>query len=139
VKEKEVKVLGEFKEKYMDSPEMYEYETMSIFINGNPFDSVLKHFKPFDSHEEAATCIAIGTITSVKRKKQKNGKTMAYVELLTPEKMIEGMVFASQYTEYQDLLKKGKNVLVSCKKNGNQFVTEKMMSFEEWKKNKGIK
>lgn len=136
-REKELKVLGEFKVKYMDSPEMYEYETMSIFINGNPFDTVLKHFKPFESHEEASMCIAIGTITSVKRKKQKNGKTMAYIELLTPEKMIEGMVFASQYTEYQDLMKKGKNVLIYCKKNGSQFITDKIMSLEEWKKNRG--
>jgi DNA polymerase-3 subunit alpha len=133
--ERELKIKKEFREKYMDSPEMYEYETMSIFINGNPFDSVMKNFKPFESFEEEAMCIAIGTITSVKRKKQKNGKTMAYIELLTPEKMIEGMVFASQYTQYQDLMKKGKNVLVYCKKNGNQFVTDKMMSLEEWKQN----
>lgn len=133
--ERETKIINEFREKYMDTPEMYEYETMSIFINGNPFDSVMKNFKPFESFEEEAMCIAIGTITSVKRKKQKNGKTMAYIELLTPEKMIEGMVFATQYTEYQDILKKGKNVLIHCKKSGNQFVTNRMMSLEEWKQN----
>lgn len=137
--EKEKKYLDEFKEKYMDSPEMFEYETLSIFINGNPFEDVKTYFKTFDEYEEGKMCFPIGTITSVKRKKQKNGLTMAYIELLTPEKMIEGMVFAKQYAEYQDILKKGSNIIIKAKKSGEQFVVEKIKTLEQWKKERNIK
>lgn len=138
-KQKEEKYLNEFKEKYMDAPEMYEYETLSIFINGNPFENVKHYFKPFDDYEDGKDCYPIGTITSVKRKKQKNGLTMAYIELLTPEKMIEGMVFAKQYAEYQDILKKGSNIVVKAKKSGEQFIVDKIKTLEFWKNERGIK
>jgi DNA polymerase-3 subunit alpha len=132
--EKKGKYLETFKEKYMDAPEMYEYETLSIFINGNPFEKVKHYFKSFDLCEDDSVCSPIGTITSIKRKKQKNGLTMAYIELLTPDKMIEGMVFAKQYAEYQDILKKGSNVVIRAKKSGEQFVVDKIVTLNQWKK-----
>ncbi|WP_186445723.1 DNA polymerase III subunit alpha [Paenibacillus cremeus] len=136
---KREKYINDYREKYMDSPEMYEYETLSIFINGNPFDSVSHFFKPFDEYEEGQICVPIGTITSIKRKKQKNGLTMAYIELLTPDKMIEGMVFAKQYAEYQDILKKGSNIVVRAKKSGAQFVVDQIKTLEVWKRERKLK
>lgn len=136
---KEEKYLSEFRSKYMESPEMYEYDTLSIFINGTPFENVKGYFEPFDEYEDGGSCFPIGTITSVKRKKQKNGLTMAYIELLTPDKMIEGMVFAKQYAEYQDILKKGSNIIVKAKKSGEQFIVDQIKTLENWKKERGLK
>lgn len=134
------KYLNDFKEKYMSVPEMYEYETLSIFINGNPFDDVKHNFTKFENYEDNAKCVVCGTITSVKRKKQKNGKQYAYLEVLTPEEgMVEGVVFNSQLMKYQDLITKGSNVIILAEKNGGQFKTDKIKSLDQWKAERNIK
>lgn len=133
------KHFDEFKEKYMSIPEMYEYETLSIFINGNPFDDVSHYFTKFEEYEDNSKCVVCGTITSIKRKKQKNGKQYAYLEVLTPgEGMVEGVVFNSQLVKYQDLITKGSNVIILAEKNGGQFKTDKIKTLEMWKKEKKI-
>lgn len=139
-KQKEQKILSEFRNKYMNSPEMYEYETLSIFINGNPFDSVKEHFKSLEAYDDNSQCVVCGTITSIKRKKQKNGKPYAYLELLTPiDGMIEGVVFNKQLVAFQDIIKKGSNVIILATKNGGQFKTDKMKTLEQWKNERGLK
>ncbi|RNB59414.1 DNA polymerase III subunit alpha [Brevibacillus gelatini] len=138
--ERQCKHINEFKEKYMGSPEMYEYETLSIFINGNPFDDVKQHFRPFSYYEDNKKCVVVGTITSVKRKKQKNGKPYAYIELLTPsEGIIEGVIFNNQLVQYQDIIEKGSNVVILATKSGGQFRTEQMKILEQWKSERGLK
>jgi DNA polymerase III subunit alpha len=139
---KREKALADFKQKYMISPEMYEYETLSIFINGTPFDSVKHYFKPFSQYDDNSKCVVVGTITSVKRKKQKNGQPYAYIEVLTPfelDGMVEGVVFNRQLVEYQDIIERGSNVVILAVKNGGQFKTEKMKTLEQWKREKGVK
>lgn len=136
-KEKREKDRQEFRNKYMASPEMYEYETLSIFINGTPFDSIVSYFTPFSKYDDGKRCVVCGTITSVKRKKQKNGKPYAYIEVLTPQEgIVEGVVFNSQLVEYQDIIVKGSNVVILAEKNGGQFKTEKMKTLEQWKEEK---
>lgn len=138
-KEKEEKYRSIFKQKYMGSPEMYEYETLSIFINGNPFDSVNSYFTPFSKYEDRKKCVVYGTITSVKRKKQRNGMPYAYIEVLTPDEgIIEGVIFNKQLVEFQDVIEKGSNVVILAEKNGGQFKTEKVKTLERWKKEKGL-
>jgi len=126
--------ITEFREKYMGSPEMYEYETLSIFINGNPFDDVKHHFRPFSLYGDDKKCVAVGTITSVKRKKQKNGKPYAYIELLTPtEGIIEGVIFNNQLVQYQDIIEKGNNIVILATKSGGQFRAEQMKTLQQWR------
>ncbi|MGG1659508.1 DNA polymerase III subunit alpha [Brevibacillus sp. NRS-1366] len=140
LKDRQQKYISEFKEKYMGSPEMYEYETLSIFINGNPFDDVKDNFRPFSYYEDDKKCVVVGTITSVKRKKQKNGKPYAYIELLTPvEGIIEGVIFNSQLVQYQDIIEKGSNVIILATKNGGQFRTDQMKTLLQWKNERSLK
>lgn len=140
LKDRQKKCMDEFKEKYMGSPEMYEYETLSIFINGNPFDDVKDNFRPFSYYEDDKKCVVVGTITSVKRKKQKNGKPYAYIELLTPvEGIIEGVIFNSQLVQYQDIIEKGSNVVILATKNGGQFRTDQMKTLLQWKNERSLK
>ncbi|MFB0831446.1 DNA polymerase III subunit alpha [Brevibacillus laterosporus] len=137
--EKMAKLLNDFKAKNMSAPEMYEYETLSIFVNGSPFEDVKHYFKSFSNYDEGSKCVLCGTITSVKRKKQKNGLPYAYIEVLTPvEGIIEGVVFNRQLVEYQDLIKKGSNIIILGIKNGGQFRTDKMKTLDKWKKEKLI-
>ncbi|WP_180953438.1 DNA polymerase III subunit alpha [Bacillus sp. T33-2] len=134
------KHFDEFQEKYMSIPEMYEYETLSIFINGNPFDGVKHHFTRFDHYEDNSKCVVCGTITSVKRKKQKNGKQYAYLEILTPEEgIVEGVVFNTQLMRYQEIIVKGNNVVILAEKNGGQFKTDKIKTLDQWKIERKIK
>lgn len=102
------------------------------------FDSVKHFFRPFSEYQEETKCVVFGTITSVKRKKQKNGQPYAYIEVLSPyDGMIEGVMFNRQLVEYQDIVTKGSNVVILAIKNGGQFKTEKMKTLEQWKKEKG--
>jgi DNA polymerase III subunit alpha len=133
--EKVAKFLLTFKDKYMKEPEMYEFETLSIFLNGNPFDNYKHYFKDFneygDGHEKM---LMGGTITSVDRKKSKNGTTYAYIELLSLSGTIhEGMAFSQVFTQNQDLIKTGQNVVLLAKKSGEQFIVSKMKPFDKWK------
>lgn len=138
-KEKEEEYRKKFIEKYMSSPEMYEYETLSIFINGTPFDSVVHYFTPFSEYEDGKRCVVCGTITSIKRKKQRNGLTYAYIEVLTPQEgIIEGVVFNKQLVEYQDVIVKGNNVIILAEKNYGQFKAEKFKTLDMWKKERGL-
>lgn len=133
------KHFNEFTEKYMSIPEMYEYETLSIFINGNPFDNVKQYFTKFEEYEDNSKCVVCGTITSIKRKKQKNGKQYAYLEVLTPEEgMIEGVVFNTQLVRYQEVIVKGSNVVILAEKSGGQFKTDKIKTLDQWKMERKI-
>ena len=138
-KEQDIKVansLKTFKDKYMNEPEMYEFETLSMFLmNGNPFDDYKHYFKDFDEYGDGHEKMLLGgTISSVERKKSKNGTNYAYIELLFPNGNIrEGMAFSETFTTFQDLIKTGQNVVMLAKKSGEQFIVSKMKPFNKWK------
>lgn len=133
------KYYNTFKEKYMSTPVMYEYETLSIFINGSPFDDVKHYFTKFKDYDDNKKCVVTGTITSIKRKKQRNGKQYAYIEVLTPEEgILEGVVFNTQLVKYQDIITKGSNVVILAEKNGGQFKVNRIKTLNQWKTERGL-
>ena len=137
-KEQDVKIanfLKTFKEKYMKEPEMYEFETLSMFLNGNPFDDYKHYFKDYEEYGDGHEKMLLGgTISSVERKKSKNGTAYAYIELLFPNGNIrEGMAFSETFTTFQDLIQTGQNVVMLAKKSGDQFIVSKMKPFNKWK------
>jgi DNA polymerase III subunit alpha len=128
------KHMMEFKQKYMGNPEMYEFQTLSIFLNGNPFDKYRPIINPFDSYEDGEEKVLLaGTIVNIQRKKQKGGGTYAYIEVLTLDGIYEGMVFKDKYTEYNDLIEKGSNVVMLVKKSGSQFIVSRMRTLDSWR------
>lgn len=129
------KHIDEFKEKYIDNPEMYEFETLSIFLNGNPFDKYVPLFKSLNDYEDGEEKVLMaGTILNIERKKQKNGGTFAYIQVLTPiDGVYEGMVFNEKYMEYNDLIEKGSNIVMLVKKSGSQFIVSKMRTLDSWR------
>ncbi len=125
--------MKEYKSKYMQNAEMYEFETLSIFLNGSPFDNYKSYFKPFEDYLDGTEkCLVGGTIINVDRKKGKFGQ-YAYIEVLTLDGVYEGMCFSDVYTENTDLIQKGTNVVCLVKKTGEQFIVKKIKPFNKWK------
>lgn len=132
--ERKKRHMDDFRQKYMGNPEMYEFDTLSIFLNGNPFDKYREIIKPFESYEDGEEKVLLaGTITNIDRKKQKGGGTYAYLELLTLDGIYEGMVFNNQYTEYHEIIEKGANLVLLVKKSGTQFIVSKMRTLDSWR------
>jgi DNA polymerase III subunit alpha len=133
-KEKFVAHAKEYKNKYMQKPEMWEFDTLSIFLNGSPYDNFSEYFKPFESYLDGTEKVLIGgTIVNVDRKKGKFGQ-YAYIEVLTLEGIYEGMCFSDVYTSNNDLIQKGQNIVALVKKTGEQFIVKKMKDFDIWRK-----
>ena len=140
--ERLAKHLEEFESKYMATPEMYEFQTLSIFLSGSPFDHVMERFKDFDLVDDGEPITIAGTIATLQRKKskKKDGKQYARLSILTVKNgVIEGICFNKQYVMYQDLLVKGNNVVILAEKDGDGFKVNKMKSYDVWKAEKGIK
>jgi DNA polymerase-3 subunit alpha len=133
-KEKFILHAKEYQSKYMQNEEMWEFDTLSIFLTGSPFDNFSSYFKPFDSYLDGTEkCLIGGTIVNVDRKKGKNGQ-YAYIEVLTLNGIYEGMCFSDVYTDNTDLIQKGQNIVALVKKTGEQFIVKKMKDFKVWKK-----
>ena len=116
----------------MVDKDMYEFETLSIFLTDSPLKIVEQYITVFENQDDEATCLLFGTISNIKRKKQKNGRTYAYIELLTRDGVIEGTVFNHQYTLYQSLIEKGSNIVIIGRKSGGQFTTSRIFGLREW-------
>jgi DNA polymerase-3 subunit alpha len=130
---KRLKQKREFEVKYMMNPEMFEYNTLSIFLSGHPFQGYEEVFKDVSDMEDGVKVVLGGTITNIKYKKQRDGRRMADIDVLTLHGLIECRAFATTYTTYQDFFKKGYNVVILAKKSGSQFLVDKMKLLEQWK------
>lgn len=130
--------LNEFSEKYITDKDMYEFETLSMFLNENPFEDVKDHFKDFDSVNDHEKMLVGGVITSVEYKKQRNKERMAILGLLTQYGVIECSIYSQSLSLYQDLIKKSSNIVALAKKSGTQFVLDKIKSLSKWKEEKGL-
>jgi DNA polymerase-3 subunit alpha len=136
-KEKLLKHRKEFIEKYMQNEDMWEFETLSMFITGNPFEKANKILKDFDTTEDKELITVVGTIINIDRK-AKNGKQYAFVEIYNGNKNIELIFWNKQYSEFHMYIKKGINICAFGKKEGDKVYIEKVKSYENWKKEKGL-
>lgn len=135
-KEKENKkkeYLNEFKKKYVSNPDMYEFETLSMFLTTNPFkdisDELLTKFSDIDNK---CDCVILTSIIDIKRKKDKRNNQFAYVDLYTCEGVIEGICWASCYNKYQQLIKKGNHLAMLGEKQDDKLIIKKIKTFEQW-------
>ncbi|WJJ55297.1 hypothetical protein QB910_000053 [Dabrowskivirus KKP3916] len=125
---------NEFRKKYMQTPEMFEYQTLSIFLNGHPLDGYEDVFLDFAEADNGSKMMLGGVITDIRRKKsKKTNKPYCDIDLLTLYGMVECRVFDKNYAVYQDFLKKGFNVVLMAKKSGEQFIVDKIKLADMWK------
>ena len=119
--------------KYLEDEQFWEFQTLQVFINDNPFDAAYTFLTPFDDVPDGEKCTLVGIIAKVQKKKDKNGKQFAYINIYSSFGLVEGIVWHSQLKEYEDLVKKGQQVAILCKKDSEEkVIVEKLKPYSKW-------
>lgn len=93
--------------------------------------------KPFDEVEDGEECTIIGIIARIQKKKDKNQKQFAYVNIYSSFGLVEAIVWHSQLKEYENLIVKGSQIAMLCKKdNEEKVIAKKVKPYLEWLKQK---
>ena len=120
-------------QKYLADEQFWEFQTLQVFINDNPFDAAYTFLTPFEDINNGDKCTLVGIIAKVQKKKDKNGKQFAYINIYSSFGLVEGIVWHSQLKEYEDLVKKGQQVAILCKKDSEEkVIVEKLKSYSKW-------
>lgn len=119
--------------KYLENEQFWEFQTLQVFINDNPFDAAYTFLTPFEDVPDGEKCTLVGIIAKVQKKKDKNGKQFAYINIYSSFGLVEGIVWHSQLKEYEDLVKKGQQVAILCKKDSEEkVIIEKLKPYSKW-------
>lgn len=119
--------------KYLEDEQFWEFQTLQVFINNNPFDAAYTFLTPFEDVPDGEKCTLVGIIAKVQKKKDKNGKQFAYINIYSSFGLVEGIVWHSQLKEYEDLVKKGQQVAILCKKDSEEkVIVEKFKPYSKW-------
>lgn len=119
--------------KYLEDEQFWEFQTLQVFINDNPFDAAYTFLTPFEDVSDGEKCTLVGIIAKVQKKKDKNGKQFAYINIYSSFGLVEGIVWHSQLKEYEDLVKKGQQVAILCKKdNEEKVIVERLKPYSKW-------
>lgn len=119
--------------KYIEDEQFWEFQTLQVFINDNPFDAAYTFLTPFEDVPDGEKCTLVGIIAKVQKKKDKNGKQFAYINIYSSFGLVEGIVWHSQLKEYEDLVKKGQQVAILCKKDSEEkVIVEKLKPYSKW-------
>lgn len=126
--------------KYLEDEPFWEFEALQIFIDNNPFEESYQYLsRRFDNTPEGEDLNIVGIISKVQKKKDKNGKTFAYANIYSSFGLVEGIIWHSQLTQYEDLITKGSQVTILCRKESEEKVVVKQIrSYQEWLNEKRI-
>lgn len=127
----------DFKEKYMYDKDKWEFDTLSIYLTNNPLEEGLKFIKPFDEYNNGDRVTTIGTIIKIDKKKGKTG-AYAFIEFYDGNTVRELIMWANVYKLYDTKLKRGIDLVVIGRKEGDNIVAEKAKPYATWKKEKGL-
>lgn len=120
--------------KYLENADFWEFEALQIFIHNNPFEEALPYLTTaFEAVENDNDCVIVGVISRVQKKKDRNKKPFAFVNIYSTFGIIEGVLWNSQLVQYEDLVKKGSKVAIKCRKTDEDKVTiQAMRLYVEW-------
>ena len=120
--------------KYLENADFWEFEALQIFIHNNPFEEALPYLTTvFEAVENDNDCVIVGVISRVQKKKDRNKKPFAFVNIYSTFGIIEGVLWNSQLVQYEDLAKKGSQVAIKCRKTEEDKVTiQAMRPYVEW-------
>ena len=60
--------------KYLEDEQFWEFQTLQVFINDNPFDAAYTFLTSFEDVPDGEKCTLVGIIAKVQKKKDKNIK-----------------------------------------------------------------
>lgn len=120
--------------KYLENADFWEFEALQIFIHNNPFEEALPYLTTaFEAVENDNDCVIVGVISKVQKKRDRNKKPFAFVNIYSTFGIIEGVLWNSQLVQYEDLVKKGSQVAIKCRKTDEDKVTiQAMRPYVEW-------
>lgn len=128
-----------FKDKYLQNEDMWEFETLSMFITKDPFEKYNKEIRPIENVKEGQEGTILGVITDITKKTNKNKQRFAYVSVYNNGNILELSCWNKQFELYEDLLKKGITVAIKIKKNSNGLTVVLVKPFNIWKEEMEIK
>lgn len=115
--------MAEQSEKYLKDEQFWEFQTLQTFIiDKNPFEKAYEYIQGFSELEEGDSCVLVGIIAKIQKKKTKTGMQFAFVNLYSGDGIIELTVWPRVLSDYQDLIVKGSQVAVLGKKEDESHV-----------------
>lgn len=131
--ERHDKFIKDFSDKYIGDIEMYEFETLSMFLTNNPFKEMQEKITPFEEVSENGDCVVLCSIVDIKRKKDKRNNTFAYLDLYTSFGILEGICWSSVYSKKQSLISKGNHIAVLGTKREGKIIIIDIKTYNQWK------
>lgn len=133
--------MAEQTTKYLQDEELWEFQTLQTFISDpNPFEKAFAYIKDFSEIEEGDSCVLVGIIAKIQKKKTKTGMQFAFVNLYSGDGIIELTVWPRVLSDYQDLIVKGSQVAVLGKKEDESHViANDFKHYKQWLHDREIK
>lgn len=138
IKESYEKKQEEFIQKYMQKQDLWEFETLSMFITSNPFEEALQYVPDFDSIVNGNQATVIGIIVDIERKKDRNNNQYAFVDFYNGEKHIELIFWARQYARYRTGIVKQSKMVVIGEKEDDKIYVKMAKPYKVWLKEKEL-
>lgn len=126
------KHMQDFVDKYLQNEQFWEFEALSIFINNNPFEKAYQMITPFEEVPDGGKGIIIGIVANVSKKTDKHGKQFAFLNMYSAFGLIDTICWHTQFKEYQDLIKRGSQLALLCKKNNDRVTIEAIKTYDQW-------
>lgn len=125
--------MQKFYDKYLQDEQFWEFDALSVFITNNPFVEAYKYIKlPFDEVDEGGKGIIVGIISNVQKKKDRRGKQFAFVWINSAYGLVEVICWHTQYKQYEDLIKRGNQVTMLCKKSNDKPIVSEIKTYQQW-------
>lgn len=125
--------INECTEKYLTDEEYWEFDTLQFFVSDkNPFEEAYEFLPDFEDYVNGEKCVVVGVISKIQKKKTKKGQQYAYVNLYGTS-LIEATIWPNTLQKYNDLLEKGTQVAMLCKKDGDaNVIADQIKPYKEW-------
>ncbi len=127
------KHMNDFENQYLQEEAFWEFETLSIFLNHNPFNEALKLIShSFDELPNNSEGVIVGVIANITKKKDRHGKQFAFISLYSVFGLIEITCWHTQFKRYEELLCKRMQVSILYKKKDDKAIVKEVMEYKEW-------
>ena len=127
------KYVTECNEKYLQDEQYWEFETLEFFVSdANPFEQAYDFLPEFDDVPIGEDCVIVGIISKIQKKKTKKGDQFAFINVYGTS-LVEGTVWPDALKKFQDLIVKGTQVAISCKKEAeDKVIVNKIKLYSQW-------
>ena len=132
--EKYQQYIKQCEEKYLQDEKFWEFETLQIFVTEeNPFAEAYQFLEDFSYYDVGDKCVIAGVVSKIQKKKTKKGQQFAFANIYSGDGIIEVTIWPDALKKFQDLISKGKQVVILGKKDGeDKMIVDKMKSYKDW-------